>query len=136
MPTPRKPRSQCPQCGAEVPRPKSKYCSPQCLSAHRTAQTSMHIENDSLANVSQGSLRKYLLANRPHQCAKCSRKTWNGHPIPLVMDHIDGDATNNQLANMRLVCPNCDSQLPTFKGRNKGRGRAARRERYAKGQSY
>jgi hypothetical protein len=37
--------------------------------------------------------------------------------------------------NLRLICPNCDSQLPTFKMRNRGRGRHSRRQRYADGKS-
>lgn len=54
----------------------------------------------------------------------------------FVLDHIDGDASNNLRVNLRLVCPNCDSQLPTYKNRNRGNGRAWRRQRYADGKSY
>lgn len=53
-----------------------------------------------------------------------------------MLDHIEGDSTNNRRENLRLVCPNCDSQLPTFKARNRGNGRAWRRQRYADGKSY
>lgn len=53
-----------------------------------------------------------------------------------MLDHIDGDATNNHRDNLRMVCSNCDSQLPTFKSRNRGNGRHFRRERYAEGKSY
>lgn len=59
-----------------------------------------------------------------------------GSPLFLVLDHIDGDASNNRRGNLRLICPNCDSQLPTYKARNRGRGRHSRRQRYANGQSY
>jgi hypothetical protein len=61
---------------------------------------------------------------------------WQGRPLAFVLDHIDGDSTNNARANVRLVCPNCDSQLPTYKSRNRGRGRSSRRQRYAARQSY
>ena len=56
--------------------------------------------------------------------------------LVLVLDHVDGDASNNRRENLRLICPNCDSQLPTYKSRNRGKGRAWRRERYASGKSY
>jgi uncharacterized Zn finger protein (UPF0148 family) len=56
--------------------------------------------------------------------------------LALVLDHVDGDPTNNRRENLRLVCPNCDSQLATYKSRNRGKGRHFRRQRYADGQSY
>jgi hypothetical protein len=59
-----------------------------------------------------------------------------GQELVLIVDHIDGDSTNNQRDNLRLLCPNCDSQLPTFKARNRGQGRAWRRLRYAEGKSF
>lgn len=80
--------------------------------------------------------RQYLLARRPHNCEICKGTTWCGAPMPLVVDHIDGDYTNNTLVNLRLVCGNCDMQLPTYKGRNRGHGRFSRRQRYAAGKSY
>jgi hypothetical protein len=70
-------------------------------------------------------------------CDICGNvEEWNGMPLSLVLDHIDGNASNNARENLRLICPNCDSQLPTFKSRNRGHGRHARRQRYANGQSY
>jgi hypothetical protein len=60
---------------------------------------------------------------------------WHGKPLVFVLDHIDGNADNNARGNLRMVCPNCDSQLPTYKNRNLGRGRSSRRQRYSRGQS-
>lgn len=45
--------------------------------------------------------------------------SWNGIKLVFILDHIDGHANNNQRNNLRLVCPNCDSQLDTYKSKNK-----------------
>ncbi|MGD0664878.1 MAG: HNH endonuclease, partial [Rhabdochlamydiaceae bacterium] len=70
------------------------------------------------------------------RCHICQNNTWMGKPIGLILDHIDGDHANNSIENLRLVCGNCDMQLPTYKSKNRGKGRAFRRDRYAKGMSY
>jgi 5-methylcytosine-specific restriction endonuclease McrA len=54
----------------------------------------------------------------------------------LELEHIDGDPTNHELDNLRLICPNCHAQTETYKNRNKGRGRYSRRARYAQGKSF
>jgi len=46
---------------------------------------------------------------------------WNGQTLGLVLDHINGVSSDNSPSNLRLLCPNCDSQLPTKGGKNKGR---------------
>ena len=62
---------------------------------------------------------------------------WNGKPLVLILDHINGNAEDNRYENLRFVCPNCNSQLPTFTGRNKkGNGRYYRRKRYREGKRY
>jgi len=54
---------------------------------------------------------------------------WMNIQLPLVCDHIDGDAENTSLDNFRIICNNCDSILPTFKGKNNGNGRKQRYNR-------
>jgi hypothetical protein len=46
---------------------------------------------------------------------------WNGKPLPLILDHIDGNKRDNRAEMLRFLCPNCDSQLLTRGGANKGR---------------
>ena len=82
-------------------------------------------------------VRRFIAEEQAHLCAICgAHDVWNGKPLRFVLDHVDGDATNNARANLRLLCPNCDSQLPTYKSRNRGNGRHWRRVRYADGKSY
>ena len=54
--------------------------------------------------------------------------TWNNKKINFILDHIDGNAANNDRSNMRLICPNCDSQLDTYKSKNKNSARNFRNE--------
>jgi hypothetical protein len=81
-------------------------------------------------------LKNYLLDTRGHRCEVCGITQWMGRAAPLELDHRDGNPLNNQLDNVRLICPNCHAQTATYKGKNMGSGRYARRERYAAGRSY
>jgi len=55
------------------------------------------------------------------KCECCGLAEWMGEPIPTELDHINGINTDHRLENLRILCPNCHSQTPTF--RNK-RGKA------------
>lgn len=53
-------------------------------------------------------------------CCLCGQDdNWKGVKISLILDHIDGDHTNNDINNLRIVCPNCNAGLDTFCGKNK-----------------
>ena len=46
---------------------------------------------------------------------------WLGQVLPLILDHVNGNNLDNSPKNLRYLCPNCDSQLSTRGGRNRGR---------------
>ena len=49
-----------------------------------------------------------------HICTMCGLgPEWNEKPLTLELDHIDGDRLNNELSNLRLLCPNCHAQTET-----------------------
>lgn len=73
-------------------------------------------------------MRPYLIEKHGHKCMICNTEEWCGKPIPLICDHIDGNSENNAIENFRNVCPNCDAQLPTYKSKNRGKGRKYDRE--------
>jgi hypothetical protein len=67
----------------------------------------------------QGSLRKRLLHERNHTCEQCGiGNEYNGKPLSLELDHVDGNSNNNKVENLRILCPNCHSQTPTHRAKN------------------
>ena len=76
-------------------------------------------------------VRRWLKEKRGENCWKCgwSKKNPVTKRVPVVVNHIDGNAENTCPSNLELLCPNCDSLTSTYCGLNKGNGRKARRDR-------
>lgn len=67
--------------------------------------------------ISRTALKKYLLysGKLKNQCSICNcSEVWQGKPITMVMDHINGVNDDNRIENLRMLCPNCNSQQSTF----------------------
>jgi hypothetical protein len=70
--------------------------------------------------VSTHRLKVKLLKDglKEHRCEICNSTEWMKKPIPIELDHIDGNRYNNQLSNLRILCPNCHAQTDTYSGKN------------------
>ncbi|MEW2517746.1 HNH endonuclease signature motif containing protein [Actinacidiphila alni] len=89
--------------------------SPEELLAEQTGPYVRRIPSDRLR-------RAMALMGRAERCAMCGTEpVWRGRPLPLEVDHVDGNWRDNRLENLRFLCPNCHATTDTYRGRAKGR---------------
>lgn len=77
------------------------------------------IEN---STACQKVLRQYYYEGQytEYKCSICGQSPyWNGQPLTLILDHINGNNKDDRLENLRWVCPNCNQQLSTTGSRNR-----------------
>lgn len=68
-------------------------------------------------NYNSNTLKRRLIESglKENRCELCGcSNEWNGKPLTLQLDHINGNHSDNRLENLRIVCPNCHSQTETF----------------------
>ena len=92
---------------------------------HRRGATRRAISLDEVlvehSTYSRGSLKRRLYASglKARRCELCGQgEEWRGRRMALILDHINGVATDNRLENLQIVCPNCAATLETHCGRN------------------
>lgn len=116
-------------CGRTVGSGRKTYCSMKCQHDYQFSLRSIELENGTYNAVSSNKvIRKYLVSKFGEQCSQCgwNRRHSRTGRVPIEVEHIDGDWRNNRLSNLTLLCPNCHSLTNTFRGLNRGKGRAHR----------
>ena len=120
-------KKTCKNCSKELDK-RTVFCNNECYRDHHNKLQLEKIKNGELKDTNRSTIKRLLILDRGHECEVCKNTEWNGKKIPITLDHIDGNSKNNLESNFRLICPNCDAQLPTYKGGNKGNGRKYRRK--------
>lgn len=89
-----------------------------------TSKTPIQLVLTENSSVNRSRLKARLLREGliENVCAICGQlPEWNGKPLVLQLDHINGISDDNRLENLRIICGHCHSQTDTFAGRNKKR---------------
>ena len=113
----------CKNCG-KTHYSNQPFCSKDCCNEYHHKQRYKdfleHPEKYNKANYQPSAFKQDILKEQDNKCAICGCSTeHNGKPLIFILDHIDGHASHNYRDNLRLICPNCDSQLDTYKSKNK-----------------
>lgn len=129
--------SSCKQCSKVFEHKSSSpriFCSQKCLRQNeyeRNVNSWLSGETTGYKGKTKqlcAYVRKYLHETRGTACERCG---WDErHPVDgavlTEVEHIDGNAENNLLSNLKILCPNCHSMTPTFRARNKNSKRERR----------
>lgn len=101
----------------------SLFCSLDCNNNYKKDQKYQEYlqkQEKYNGNLHMKWIKPHIMREQNNKCAICGMSNiWNNKPLIFVLDHIDGKAKNNTRNNLRLICHNCDSQLETYKSKNK-----------------
>ncbi|HUU88894.1 MAG TPA: hypothetical protein VMX17_14245 [Candidatus Glassbacteria bacterium] len=118
----------CLRCKTQISSYK-KYCNVQCSALHKSEiliEQWLNGEIDGSSKTGHAAyVKKYLIKKYNNKCSRCGWGEINPHTgnVPLEVEHIDGNAYNNNPVNVTLICPNCQSLTKTYRGANVGNGR-------------
>ncbi len=101
---------------SEFKKNKSAAIKEQLSCMNRTPDKEAFVEG---STMSRGGIKKRLLEKGvDYKCEICEISAYNGLPISLQLDHINGINNDNRVENLRFLCPNCHSQTDNFAGRS------------------
>lgn len=126
----------CLVCKEKIFGRKRIYCSRKCYNLQKYITKIKEFNDGNNLLYDTRTIKKILLLEYGESCQECMLSVWNDKPIPLEIEHINGDFRDNTKQNLRLLCPNCHSLTDTYKSKNRGNGRHTRMHRYHQGKSF
>ncbi len=132
----------CLNCGEDISHKGNNiYCNNKCEFEHKSREKYEYFltspEEYQRANFNPRLVKRFILEEQDNKCIICGLDSmWNSKPLVMILDHIDGNAANNTRENYRCICPNCDSQLDTYKSKNKNSARETRYKPFSDKRSY
>ena len=126
----------CLHCHIEknsFPSSVNKYCSKVCQKEFEYSENIKQWKEGRLSGNKgikstqvTNFVKRYIEEKYNHKCAECGQdEVWNGKPLTLQIEHIDGNSSNTTENNLSLLCPHCHTQTPFYGSKNKGRGRGS-----------
>jgi hypothetical protein len=70
------------------------------------------------SSIKRRLLNEGILKN---ECCRCGISEWQGKPLSIQIDHINGVNDDYRLENLRMLCANCHSLTDTYGRRNVGK---------------
>ena len=135
IPRPKLPPKKCNNCENPVKSRKQDYCSQKCNVEQTYKETIRLWLSEEYSGTTNGVLsktvRRYLIEQAGNKCSQCGWGEVHSvtGKVPVQIDHINGDSTDNSPNNLRVLCPNCHSLTSTYGRLNKNnKGKEYRRE--------
>lgn len=120
----------CENCNNEIKdnvSDKTRFCKRNCYLEHIKKERTKNIIIGDVIDTKAS--KNFLISKNGEKCEICGwcEKNKKTNKVPIQIDHINGDASDNRIVNLRLLCPNCHSLTETYGALNIGFGRKNRR---------